>query len=93
MEMDCPPLEFIGKRRPGDLSDLAMADSLAASCIDDPRVLSTDDDLHSLIYDCWELRIEMSPNPGNEEASGKIIRFHGTLVGESAILWLPFVLF
>ena len=36
--------------------------------IDDPRVLSADDDLHSLIYDRWELCIEMSPIPGKEEA-------------------------
>ena len=59
--------------------------------IDDPRVLSTDTDLHSLIYDFWELRIEMSPTPGNGEVSGKGNEFHATRAAESATLCLPFV--
>ena len=59
--------------------------------INDPRVLSTDDDLLSLIYGCWGLCIEMYPIPGNEEAPGKVTIFHAALVGEQAILWFPFL--
>ena len=59
--------------------------------IDDLRVVATDAGLPSLIYDCWELCIEMSPIPGNEDAPGKVMKFHVTLAVESAILWLLFV--
>ena len=59
------------------------------------RVLATHAGLHSLIYERWELRqsgLKMGHNPGNEDAPGKVTRFHDTPAAKSSRLWLPFVL-
>ena len=79
MKVECPPLRV---HRKAPAKGLIGHGNGGFPCgINDPRVLSTDDDMHSLIYDCWELCIEMSPIPGNEGAPGKVTRFHATLAG------------
>ena len=89
MEMECLPL-IVHRKAP--IKGLIGPGNGGFPCgIDDPRVLVTDAGLHSLIYDCWELCIEMPPIPGNEKTPGKVTRFHAKLAAESAILWLPFV--
>ena len=82
--MECRPLTV--HRKP-PVRELIGPGNGGFSCgIDDPPVLATDADQYSLIYDCWEPRIEMSPIPGNEEAPEKVTRFHATLAAESPIL-------
>ena len=89
MEMECSPLTV---HRKAPVRGLIGPGNGGFPCgIDNPRALATDADLHSLIYDCWEMCIEISPILGNEEAPGKVRRFHATLAAESAILWFPFV--
>ena len=89
MEMECSHLTV---HRKAPVKGLIGPGNGGFPCgIDDPWVLATDADLHSLIYDCWELCIEMSPLPGNEEAPGKVTRFYATLAAEWPILWLSFV--
>ena len=84
MEIECPLLRV---HRKAPVTGLIPPGSGRFPCgIDDPRALLTDDDLHSLINDCWELCIEMFPIAGNEKAPGKATRSHATLAGESEIL-------
>ena len=61
--------------------------------IDDRRVLATDAGLHSLTSECLELRqwSEMTHIPENEDAPGRIMILHATLVAEWTKLWLPIV--
>ena len=88
MEMECPPLRV---HRKAPVKGLIGPGSGGLPCgIDDPRVLATNDDLHLLIYDCWDLCIKMSPILGNEEALGKVTRFHVTLTTESALFTICF---
>ena len=84
MEMECPHLRV---HRGAPVKGLIEPGNDGLPCgIDELRVLSTDDDLHSLIYDCWELRTPHTP--GNEDALGKITSYHATLAAVSMRLWL-----
>ena len=92
MEMECPHSTI---HRIAPAKWLIVSGNDGSNCgINDLRVLVTDADLHSPIYDSWELCVcrDMCHIPGNEDAPGKIKRFHATLAAESTIFWLPFLL-
>ena len=65
MEMKCPPLTV--QRKALVKGPIGPGNGGFHCGIDDPRVLATHADLYPLIYDCWEMYIEMSPIAGNED--------------------------
>ena len=75
------------------LSGLAMADSRAPSmifgCLRPMHVCIPS----SVSAGICAGGLEMAHAPGNEDALGKITRFHATLAAESTRVWPPFALY